>query len=359
MAPRYRNIHTQITRSYDLAETPDFFTNHLWTMFFVILDREGRGYDKASWIRSEAYKMFDPERVPDAMIETAMSWFVERGMIIRYEVGGRKYFCIPAEKWKEYQPGACKEAESTIPPYAELRRVSQSSAEKSGENLPEFPLNADAYADTEADAKADAKELAAPVAQSGAAGGVVVCGADQAEQRSEAAGDLHQTAGEVKGEGVGDAEKQSQSNPTPALPVGRGGSKSDPRTGHPAIQLIKLVTGQYPAKGGYDLIIRKLGDNPSELKFRKVYEVWCARGNKPTNFEGMLDWYAGTVPPPGKSGGAAPANSNRANIDRSKAAVEQYIREQEDISGPGGMTPHSPKNGSGPDISGPGGVNGD
>lgn len=70
----------------------------------------------------------------------------------------------------------------------------------------------------------------------------------------------------------------------------------DPRSKHPAIQLVHGVTGQYPPKASYDLLIARLGETPDGPKFSRVHTTWVTRGNKPTNLEGQLDWYDNGIP---------------------------------------------------------------
>ncbi len=74
------------------------------------------------------------------------------------------------------------------------------------------------------------------------------------------------------------------------------GPPRDPRLDHPAVVLVKTVTGRYPPKAVFDWVIRGLGDTPDAARFAQVHEAWCARGYRPTNLEGHLDWYRQGVP---------------------------------------------------------------
>jgi hypothetical protein len=67
--------------------------------------------------------------------------------------------------------------------------------------------------------------------------------------------------------------------------------KRDERLDHPAITVFREVTQRYPLKPTFDLIIRALGENPNKERLKEVYEEWCARGFKPTNVSGLLEWY--------------------------------------------------------------------
>lgn len=73
-------------------------------------------------------------------------------------------------------------------------------------------------------------------------------------------------------------------------------STADPRTSHPAIVALRTVTGHLPPKGAYDLIISRLGENPDQSKLSTVFAAWTARGYKPTNLSGVMDWYTGGIP---------------------------------------------------------------
>jgi hypothetical protein len=109
--PKYRNIHTKMPDSEDINDMPDDFTRLFYVMFFIILDREGRGYDKPAWLKSKAFPL--REDVTVDMISAAMDWFEERGMIFRYEAGGKKCFFDP--KFIPHQSGLNRESPSVIP----------------------------------------------------------------------------------------------------------------------------------------------------------------------------------------------------------------------------------------------------
>jgi len=117
--PKYRNIHTKMPNSDDINDMPDDFHRFFYTMFFIILDSEGRGYDKPMWLKSNAFPL--REDVTSEMISAAMNWFEARKMIYRYEAGGKKCFYDP--KFKDHQSGLSKESASVIPaPSPELLR---------------------------------------------------------------------------------------------------------------------------------------------------------------------------------------------------------------------------------------------
>jgi hypothetical protein len=109
--PQWRKLHTKITQSLDVNDMPDDFTRLLWTWLPLIADREGRGIDNPSWIRSRAMPLrsdLDNERIADAM-----QYFVNHEMVLRYSCAGRDYFCIL--NFHDYQGKTDREAPSFLP----------------------------------------------------------------------------------------------------------------------------------------------------------------------------------------------------------------------------------------------------
>lgn len=133
--PKYRKLHVRSTESWDINDMPDDFTRLLWLMLPLGLCREGRGVDNTSWIKSKIMPLRTD--VTDEMIEAAMIWYTDRGMIIRYQVEKRDYFYLP--KFHNYQGNTTKEAESIYPASLELvkskSRVSQDVVKPIPENI--------------------------------------------------------------------------------------------------------------------------------------------------------------------------------------------------------------------------------
>ena len=84
-------------------------------------------------------------------------------------------------------------------------------------------------------------------------------------------------------------------------------SKADPRSKHPAILLIKGVTGNFPPKSLYDWIIQELGDCPNGELFAFCNREWDAHGFKPNNLSGKIEWYKQGGPPANLKRAPAPA----------------------------------------------------
>ena len=60
---------------------------------------------------------------------------------------------------------------------------------------------------------------------------------------------------------------------------------------HPAMEALRLVTKHNPPKETWALLANKLGKDIDIGKLTVVYAEWLAKGNKPTNWDGITDWY--------------------------------------------------------------------
>jgi hypothetical protein len=70
---------------------------------------------------------------------------------------------------------------------------------------------------------------------------------------------------------------------------------ADPRSSHPAIQLVKFITGRFPNKKNYDEVIANLGSEPDREKAERIYGVWTFGGRNPIGL-GWTDWYRNGIP---------------------------------------------------------------
>jgi hypothetical protein len=114
----------------------------------------------------------------------------------------------------------------------------------------------------------------------------------------------------------------------PSAPKESKKRERDTRLDHPAILLVRGVTNAYPPKASFAFVIDKLGATPDGPKFATAYQTWCTRGNKPTNLEGIIDWYINGVPPQykpayGKAGTPAPANQPEADYTAEREAIKK------------------------------------
>lgn len=156
--PQWRKLHTKITESWDVNDMPNDFYRLLWLLLPLALDREGIGVDNPGWIKSKTMPLRDD--ISGQEIDTAMTWYEDRGMLIRYQVDDRPYFYVPT--FQKYQGNTSREAESIFPlPPDELMsssRVGHDQLEKESR----LDVDVDVDSDSEemqkrGDAEVDAK----------------------------------------------------------------------------------------------------------------------------------------------------------------------------------------------------------
>lgn len=156
--PKYRRLHSKIRDSRDVNDMPDDFMRLAWTWLPLALDSEGRSFDDAQWLRSTLF----PKRrnVEVSQIAAALDWWGQRGMIVRYEANGERYFFAPS--FKVYQSGTDREAPSVIPPPCK-------ESSNSGVGRDSLTTYSRSDADAGTDAGTDASASADSRAESGAA----------------------------------------------------------------------------------------------------------------------------------------------------------------------------------------------
>ena len=124
--PKYRKTWTKTLESFDFNEMPDDFCRVVWLLLPLILDSEGRGIDLPAWVCA---RMFPLRRVEESDVIRAFDFFESRGMIVRYEVDGRRYFY--STNWSTYQSGTEKESASVLPaPSEQLPTYSRPTPEQ-------------------------------------------------------------------------------------------------------------------------------------------------------------------------------------------------------------------------------------
>jgi len=109
--PQWRKLHVKTIDSVDINAMPDDFTRLLWLLLPLVLDSKGRAIDNSAWLRSKVFPM--REDVTTEQVEQAVTWYAARGMVVRYEVDGRRYFHVPT--FEKYQGKTDREAASVIP----------------------------------------------------------------------------------------------------------------------------------------------------------------------------------------------------------------------------------------------------
>jgi len=149
--PRYRKLHTKVVESLDVNDMPDDFTRLLWVLMPLGLDREGRGLDNPAWVKAKLMPLrLD---VTAEMIEMAMAWYTQRGMIERYQVERRSYFWLPT--FHRYQGATIKESASEYPAPPEQVGSRSGVGQEPVESRSRTDADSDANADADSDANAD------------------------------------------------------------------------------------------------------------------------------------------------------------------------------------------------------------
>ena len=81
------------------------------------------------------------------------------------------------------------------------------------------------------------------------------------------------------------SEDQPAGKPAPQAPAGK---PADGRMNHPAVIMVKNLTGRFPPKDLWDRIIREIRGKPDIEFFRASWEIWRSVGGNPQNFEQWL-----------------------------------------------------------------------
>lgn len=98
--PRIRSVHPDICDDEVLAEVTAYAERtfiRLWTH----LDDKGRGVDNPKLWKGKLYPLHDDvtsDRVERDLVELAAC-----GLLIRYEVDGKRYLCAKADAWAKFQ----------------------------------------------------------------------------------------------------------------------------------------------------------------------------------------------------------------------------------------------------------------
>ena len=81
----------------------------------------------------------------------------------------------------------------------------------------------------------------------------------------------------------------------------------DARSKHPAVLLVKGVTGRNPPKALYDKVIAIAGDTPDGERAAECYRAWCERGYNPNALTWLTEWYTTGIPGRNGNGKGSPA----------------------------------------------------
>lgn len=247
----------------DLFGNNSYLGMLIWIgLFSKCADDQGRLEDNVVLIKN---KLFPYKDIPSQEVEDCLVSF--DGHIIRYEVDGKKY--IQLAKWWDHQPLKYATPSKFPPPDGWVDRYR--TFYKGTHIIYNWP----SMENTEAGEK------------------LYAC-----------IGSLGRVSSWMDYIGVPNTNTNTNTNhnlnpnprkrSAPAKPSAP--KKGDERLNHPAIKAIRGITKRNPPLTSLDYIIRILGDTPDYQKLTNCIETWGARGYKPTNYEGMLDWYKNGIP---------------------------------------------------------------
>lgn len=98
--PRIRSVHPDIVDDEIVAEmTPEAFRT--WVMLWTHLDDAGRGIDSAKLWAGKLYPLNDT--MSTEAVEANLAELAQRGLLVRYEVAGKRYLCAKPTSWPKYQ----------------------------------------------------------------------------------------------------------------------------------------------------------------------------------------------------------------------------------------------------------------
>lgn len=86
--------------------------------------------------------------------------------------------------------------------------------------------------------------------------------------------------------------------PPPDEPIPGDDEPAMVRDAPAAVRLIWRITTHWPPLDLHDWLAEAMGDAPDEQIFRRVWLEWRKRGYKPTNYEGLIEWYREAISVP-------------------------------------------------------------
>lgn len=126
--PRIRSVHPDIcddeTMSMVSANAERTFIR-LWTH----LDDDGRGVDNPKLWKGKLYPLHDD--VTASHVDADLNELASHGLIIRYEVDGKRYLCAKPSTWKKFQKPQRPTKSKLPPPTADLAYTSTVLADMS------------------------------------------------------------------------------------------------------------------------------------------------------------------------------------------------------------------------------------
>lgn len=98
--PRIRSIHPDICDDDTVAELSPY-AFRTWVLLWTHLDDKGRGIDSPKLWAGKLYSLND--KMTAERVEKDLTELEERGLLVRYEVDGKRYLSCKPESWARWQ----------------------------------------------------------------------------------------------------------------------------------------------------------------------------------------------------------------------------------------------------------------
>lgn len=98
--PRIRSVHPDLCDDETLAEV-SAYAERTWIRLWTHLDDKGRGVDNPKLWKGKLYPLHDD--VTSERVERDLAELTACGLLIRYEVAGKRYLCAKPSTWAKYQ----------------------------------------------------------------------------------------------------------------------------------------------------------------------------------------------------------------------------------------------------------------
>jgi hypothetical protein len=131
--PRIRSVHPDICDDEVIAVLSPY-AFRTWVLLWTHLDDKGRGVDSPKLWAGKLYPLND--KMTEERVERDLSELVDRGLLYRYEVDGRRYLTAKPEAWARWQkPQHPTPSKLPEPPLSTFHPSPQEPLSNSPENL--------------------------------------------------------------------------------------------------------------------------------------------------------------------------------------------------------------------------------
>lgn len=95
---------------------------------------------------------------------------------------------------------------------------------------------------------------------------------------------------------------------------------------HPFVEIYRETFHRYPSGAQIAQLEKAVTPNANCDQWRGVCEAWLLTGYKPTNIQGLLDWFHKGIPQPGNRNHRARAAPATPYVAKTPAEIEEYKR---------------------------------